>query len=132
MAVIDFNSVVNFGQNTFLATVKGLANVHRTNCFLITDRLPAKTFYANEDFSIQLNQVVYALDSTTIDLCLSLFLWAKYRKHEATVKVHTLMDLRGSMPCFIRITDGKGDGYSEITSFINERSLFVQPWIYTR
>ncbi len=67
----------------------------------------ARTLYANEDFGLQLNREVYALDSTTIDLCLSLFPWAKFRKHKAAVKVHTLMDLKGSIPTFIRITDGK-------------------------
>jgi hypothetical protein len=67
----------------------------------------ARTLYANEDFGIQLNREVYALDSTTIDLCLSLFPWAKFRKHKAAVKIHTLMDLKGSIPTFIRITDGK-------------------------
>lgn len=67
----------------------------------------ARKLYANEDFGLQLNREVYALDSTTIDLCLSLFPWAKFRKHKAAVKVHTLMDLKGSIPTFIRITDGK-------------------------
>jgi len=67
----------------------------------------ARKLYANEDFGIQLNREVYALDSTTIDLCMSLFPWAKFRKHKAAVKVHTLMDLKGSIPTFIRITDGK-------------------------
>jgi transposase len=67
----------------------------------------ARALYANEDFGIQLNREVYALDSTTIDLCLSLFPWAKFRKHKAAVKVHTLMDLKGSIPTFIRITDGR-------------------------
>jgi len=67
----------------------------------------ARTLYANEDFGIQLNREVYALDSTTIDLCLTLFPWAKFRKHKAAVKIHTLMDLKGSIPTFIRITDGK-------------------------
>jgi len=67
----------------------------------------AKTLYANEDFGLQLDQEVYALDSTTIDLCLSLFPWAKFRRHKAAIKVHTLMALRGSIPTFIRITDGK-------------------------
>jgi len=67
----------------------------------------ARKLYANEDFGIQLNRDVYALDSTTIDLCLSLFPWAKFRKHKAAVKVHTLMDLKGSIPTFICITDGK-------------------------
>jgi transposase len=67
----------------------------------------ARTLYANEDFGIQLSREAYALDSTTIDLCLSLFPWAKFRKHKAAVKVHTLMNLKGSIPTFIRITDGK-------------------------
>ena len=67
----------------------------------------ARMLYANEDFGIQLNREVYTLDSTTIDLCLSLFPWAKFRKHKAAVKIHTLMDLKGSIPTFIRITDGK-------------------------
>ena len=67
----------------------------------------ARMLYADEDFGIQLNREVYALDSTTIDLCLSLFPWANFRKHKAAVKVHTLMDLKGSIPTFIRVTDGK-------------------------
>ncbi len=67
----------------------------------------ARKLYANEDFGIQRNREVYALDSTTIDLCLSLFPWAIFRKHKAAVKLHTLMDLKGSIPTFIRITDGK-------------------------
>jgi transposase len=66
----------------------------------------ARKLYANEDFAVQLNREVYALDSTTIDLCLSLFPWAKFRKHKAAVKIHALMDLRGSIPTFIRITEG--------------------------
>ena len=67
----------------------------------------ARTLYANEDFGIQLKREVYALDSTTIDLCLSRLPAARFRKHKAAVKVHTLMDLKGSIPTFIRITDGK-------------------------
>jgi transposase len=67
----------------------------------------ARKLYANEDFGIQLKHTAYALDSTTIDLCLSLFPWAKFRQHKAAVKVHTLMELRGSIPSFIRITGGK-------------------------
>jgi len=67
----------------------------------------ARMLYANDDFGVQLDRDVYALDSTTIDLCLTLFPWAKFRQHKAAVKVHTLMDLRGSIPCFICVTDGK-------------------------
>jgi len=67
----------------------------------------ARTLYAGEDFGVQLNREAYALDSTTIDLCLSLFPWAEFRKHKAAIKIHTLMDLKGSIPTFIRITGGK-------------------------
>src|SRR6516225_1055684 len=56
---------------------------------------------------VELEQTVYALDSTTIDLCLSLFPWARFRRHKAAVKMHTLLDLHGSIPTFIRITEGK-------------------------
>jgi hypothetical protein len=67
----------------------------------------ARRFYAHDDFGVELANVAYALDSTTIDLCLSLFPWARFRKHKAAVKVHTLLDLRGSIPTFLRITEGK-------------------------
>jgi hypothetical protein len=67
----------------------------------------ARTLYANDTFGVQLDREVYALDSTTIDLCLTLFPWAAFRRHKAAVKVHTQMDLRGSIPSFIRISDGK-------------------------
>jgi hypothetical protein len=66
----------------------------------------ARSLYANDEFGVQLNRDVYALDSTTIDLCLTLFPWAKFLRRKAAVKVHTLLDLRGSIPCFICITDG--------------------------
>lgn len=67
----------------------------------------ARDLYAEDDFGLQLNQTVYALDATTIDLCLSLFPWAKFRKQKAAVKMHTLLDLRGNIPTAIIITDGK-------------------------
>jgi len=67
----------------------------------------ARGLYAKDDFGLQLDQTVYALDATTIDLCLSLFPWAKFRKHKGAVKMHTLLDLRGSIPTTIIITDGK-------------------------
>ena len=54
-----------------------------------------------------MDHTVYAFDSTTIDLCLSLFPWAQFRKRKGAIKLHTLMDLRGSIPCFISITVGK-------------------------
>ena len=67
----------------------------------------ARQLYVDDDLGLQLKQAVYALDATTIDLCLSLFPWAQFRKHKAAVKLHTLMDLKGSIPCYIHITDGK-------------------------
>ncbi len=67
----------------------------------------ARTLYANEPFGVDLKGAAYALDSTTIDLCLSLFPWATFRKHKGAVKLHTLLDLRGNIPCFIRVSQGK-------------------------
>ena len=64
----------------------------------------ARQLYAGENFGLALQQSAYALDSTTIDLCLSLFPWARFRRRKGAIRVHTLMDLRGSIPCFIRIT----------------------------
>ena len=63
---------------------------------------------------------MYALDSTTIDLCLSLFPWAKFRQHKAAVKMHTLLDLHGSIPTFIRITEGKTHDVNVLDEFIPE------------
>lgn len=67
----------------------------------------ARPLYAADEFGVDLDQTVYALDSTTIDLCLSLFPWARFRKRKGAVKLHTLLDLRGNIPVFISITDGK-------------------------
>jgi len=67
----------------------------------------AKDLYAKDDFGINLEAEVYALDSTTIDLCLSLFPWARFRKTKGAIKLHTLLNLRGSIPEFIHISDGK-------------------------
>ena len=67
----------------------------------------ARTLYANEPFGVDLQQTVYALDATTIDLCLSLFPWAQFRKRKAAVKMHTLLDLRGSIPTCVFVTPGK-------------------------
>ena len=67
----------------------------------------ARKLYCNEDFGVELNNTVYALDATTIDLCLSVFDWAPFRSTKAAVKMHTLLDLRGNIPAFIHISDGK-------------------------
>lgn len=67
----------------------------------------ARALYAQDDFGVALKHTAYALDSTTIDLCLALFPWARFRRRKGAVKLHTLIDLRGNIPCFIRITHGK-------------------------
>ncbi len=67
----------------------------------------ARILYANENFGVELQQTVYAFDATTIDLCLSLFPWAKFRQRKGAIKLHTLMDLRGSIPTLIFVTHGK-------------------------
>ena len=61
----------------------------------------ARKLYSDEDFAIELDNTIYALDSTTIDLCLSLFPWASFRKYKGAIKLHTLLDLRGIIPLFI-------------------------------
>jgi len=67
----------------------------------------ARSLYAEDDFAVALQHTAYALDSTTIDLCLALFPWARFRRHKGAVKLHTLIDLRGNIPSFILITPGK-------------------------
>jgi hypothetical protein len=67
----------------------------------------ARELYAQEDLGLELSNTVYALDSTTIDLCLSMFPWAPFRSTKAAVKMHTLLDLRGNIPSFIHVSDGK-------------------------
>jgi hypothetical protein len=67
----------------------------------------ARRLYAGESLGVDLKDTVYALDSTTIDLCLSMFPWAHFRSTKSAVKMHTLLDLRGNIPSFIHISDGK-------------------------
>jgi hypothetical protein len=67
----------------------------------------ARELYRDDDFGVELDNTVYALDSTTIDLCLSLFPWAIFRKRKGAIKLHTLLDLRGNIPSFIQVTHGK-------------------------
>ena len=66
----------------------------------------ARHLYAQDEFGVTLEQTAYAFDSTTIDLCLSLFPWAKFRKRKGAVKLHTLLDLRGGIPCFVHVSHG--------------------------
>ena len=84
----------------------------------------AKKLYINEPFGVDIDETVYALDSTTIDLCLSLFPWAKFRKQKGAIKMHTLLNLRGSIPAFIRITDGKVHDVNILDELIPETGSF--------
>ena len=84
----------------------------------------ARQLYANEDFGLELDQTTYILDSTTIDLCLSLFPWAHFRKRKGAIKLHTLMDLRGSIPCFICITQGTIHDVTILDQLIFEPTAF--------
>jgi hypothetical protein len=84
----------------------------------------ARNLYKDDPIGVELDATVYALDSTTIDLCLSLFPWAKFRSTKGAVKMHTLLDLRGSIPSFIEITDGKIHDVNILDSLIFEPGSF--------
>lgn len=85
----------------------------------------AQSLYVNDVLDgIDLNNIIYALDSTTIDLCLSLFPWAKFRRKKGAVKLHTLLDLRGSIPVFIEITDGSVHDVNVLDILITEPGAF--------
>ena len=84
----------------------------------------ARQLYAKDDFGVQLEEAAYAFDSSTISLCLSLFPWARFRKCKAAIKLHTLMDLRGNIPCFIRITEGKTNDVNLLDELVLEPGAF--------
>jgi hypothetical protein len=84
----------------------------------------ARRLYADEPLAIELNDTVYALDSTTIDLCLSVFPWAPFRSTKAAVKMHTLLDLRGNIPSFIFISDGKMRDVNILDDLLPEAGAF--------
>jgi hypothetical protein len=91
----------------------------------------ARRLYVDDDFGLELKETVYALDSSTIDLCLSLFPWAQFRKTKAAVKLHTLLDLRGDIPTFIWITDGKVHDVNVLDHLIPEPgSIYVMDRAY--
>jgi IS4 transposase len=87
-------------------------------------QLAPRPLYARDPIGIDLDQSLYALDSTTIDLCLSLFPWAKFRKNKAALKLHTLLDLHGNIPTFIRITDGKVHDVNILDKIMPEPGAF--------
>jgi len=84
----------------------------------------ARPLYAQDPIGVELNESLYALDSTTIDLCLSLFPWAVFRQHKAAVKMHTLLDLHGNIPTFIQITDGKVHDVNILDEILPEAGAF--------
>ncbi|MEJ0007053.1 MAG: IS4 family transposase [Steroidobacteraceae bacterium] len=84
----------------------------------------ARKLYIDEPFGVDLNETVYALDATTIDLCLSVFSWAPFRTTKAAVKVHTLLDLRGNIPAFIHISDGKMHDVNVLDQLLPEAGAF--------
>ena len=84
----------------------------------------ARRLYTDDDFGVQLAETVYALDSTTIDLCLSVFPWARFQKTKSAIKLHTLLDLRGPIPSFIHITDGKGADVHVLDLLLPEPGAF--------
>jgi len=84
----------------------------------------ARPLYAHDPIGVDLDQSLYALDSTTIDLCLSLFPWARFRQHKAAVKMHTLLDLHGNIPTFIGITDGTVHDVNILDEILPEAGAF--------
>ena len=84
----------------------------------------ARPLYRQDPIGVELDQGLYALDSTTVDLCLSLFPWAKFRKHKAAVKMHTLLDLHGNIPTFISITPGKVHDVNILDEILPEAGAF--------
>ena len=84
----------------------------------------ARELYLKDDFGVELDQTVYALDSTTIDLCLTMFPWASFRRAKAAIKLHTLLDLRGNIPTFIYISDGKLHDVNVLDELVPEPGSF--------
>jgi transposase len=84
----------------------------------------ARTLYQHEPFGVELEQTVYAFDSTTVDLCLSLFPWAQFRRHKSAVKLHTLLDLRGSIPTAVYVTSGRVNDVRLLDQLVLEAGAF--------
>jgi hypothetical protein len=84
----------------------------------------ARDLYRNEPFGVELSETVYALDSTTIDLCLALFPWGKFRRHKSAVKLHTLLDLRGSIPANVYVTGGQVHDVNLLDQLLPEAGAF--------
>src|SRR2546429_463844 len=98
------------------------------NRIFTVDQLPSRSRVSSlcrhDPMGVDLEQSLYALDSTTIDLCLSLFPWARFRKHKAAVKMHTLLDLHINIPTFIRVTEGKLHDVNILDELLLEAGAF--------
>jgi hypothetical protein len=94
------------------------------NANAVRDWRIARPLYAQESFGVDLQETVYALDTTTIDLCLSVFPWAVFRRAKAAIKLHTLLDLRGNIPTFIHIRDGKVHEVNVLDQLLPEPGAF--------
>ena len=107
-----------------------LANANATRPWQIYAELAqhliaiARPLYANEPIGVELNETVYAFDATTIDLCLSVYPWAPFRSTKAAIKLHTLLDLRGNIPTFIYISDGKMHEVNILDQLLPEPGAF--------
>ena len=110
-------------RNT-LAKANELRNwkIYRDIALILIDQ--ARTLYANQPLAMNLKRAVYALDSTVVDLCLSLFPWAQHRRHKSAVKMHTQLDLRGNIPAFIRVTGGQTHDVHFLDHVIFEAGAF--------
>jgi len=84
----------------------------------------ARPLYRHDPMGVELDQSLYALDSTTIDLCLSLFPWARFRQRQGALKMHTLLDLHGNIPTLIRVTSGKVHDVNILDEFLPEAGAF--------
>jgi hypothetical protein len=107
-----------------LADANELRDWHIYADFAMSLIQTARALYASDSFAGELEQTVYALDATTIDLCLSVFPWARFRSTKAAVKMHTLLDLRGNIPSFVHISDGKMHEVKVLDILIPEAGSF--------
>ena len=126
---VQRNKLYHMGIRSKIAR-NTLANANKTRDWRIYAHfaqlliIEAQELYSNEQFAVDLTQSAYALDSTTIDLSLSLFPWACFRKTKGAVKLHTLLDLRGNIPTFIHISDGKLHDVNILDQLIPEPGSF--------
>ena len=118
-------------SRTTLAKANGTRDWRIYSDFAQTLIHEARQLYVDEDFGLELKETVYALDSSTIDLCLTIFPWARFRRTKAAVKLHTLLDLKGDIPTFIWITDGKVHDVNVLDHLIPEPgSIYVMDRAY--